>query len=59
VEVTSCEYILMEKRHAKREVRKSFCEIQDAAVKKKIGAVQCIKCQSDLRYSTKKVERSI
>jgi hypothetical protein len=41
----SGEYIL-ERRHAKSEVRKSFHEIQDAATKDKICAVQCLQYHS-------------
>jgi hypothetical protein len=39
-------YILTERKHAKSEVWKSFREVQDGATKEKIGAVQCVKCQS-------------
>jgi hypothetical protein len=44
VKLKSGEYILSEKRHAESEVWKSFREMQDAATKDEIGAVQCVKC---------------
>jgi hypothetical protein len=54
VKLKSGEYILMEKRQAKSEVEKSFCEVRNAASNEKIGAIHCVKCQSVLSYSANK-----
>jgi hypothetical protein len=58
VKLENGKYILMERRHGRGEIWKSFLEVQDAATNEKTGVIQRVKHQSVLRYHVTKIGSS-
>lgn len=58
VKMESGKYIMMERRHGKSEILKSFLEVQDTAPNEKIGAIRHVKHQSVLSYHVTKIGSS-